>query len=118
MTQSIFTQQKKDLCNIFMAVEREFDIKYCADYVYAEAESEEKPDIAFSTIEEIADSCGMVYYIVQKTQVMKTVRQVLQDEGRVRYITRCDAYDCLTLRAKAKNPNGYEGDYGVHIPRR
>lgn len=77
-----FYAAKIDLCNIFMAVEREFDIKYCADYVYAEAESEEKPDIAFSTIEEIADSCGMVYYIVQKKQVMKTVRQVLHRQLR------------------------------------
>lgn len=49
-----------------MAIEKEFDIKYCTDYVYAETESEEKPDIAFSTIEEIADSYGMVYYIMQK----------------------------------------------------
>lgn len=117
MRQSIF-RNKKNLCNIFMAIEREFDIKYCTDYVYVETESEEKPDIAFSTIEKIADSCGTVYYIVQKTQVMKTVRQVLQDEGRVRYITRCDDHNCLTFRIKAKNPNGYEGDYEVHIPRR
>lgn len=108
-----------DLCTIFEAVEREFDIKYCANYVYAGIESEEKPRIEFNTIGEIAGSYDEFYRIVKKTQNMHTICQKLQDGERVRYITECekDNPSCLTFRTKYKNPNGYEGDYEVHIPR-
>jgi len=107
----------KDLCLIFEPIEKEFDIKYCADYVYVKAENNEMPNIEFNTIGEIAGSYGKFYYIVQKTQYMHTVCQVLQDKKRVRYNTRCDDYNCLTFKSMEKNANGYEGDYEVHISR-
>ena len=118
MTDGInFFASVKDLCIIFESIEKEFDIKYCANYVYVEAEDNEMPDIEFNTIGEIADNYGESYYIVQKTQYMHTVCQVLQDKERVRYNTRCDGHNCLTFKSKEKNSNGYEGDYEVHIPR-
>lgn len=107
----------RDLCNIFGIIEKEFEIKYCAHYVYAEEGNTEKHSIEFNTIEEIADNYGEIYYIVQKNQAMNTVCQMLQDEKKVRYITKCDSHNCLTFRVKKKNPNGYEGDYEIHIPR-
>ena len=113
-----FFASKKDLGNIFRAIEKEFDIKYCANYVYAEAENDEKPNIEFNAIEEIADNSWELYYIVHKTQDMHTICQVLQDEKTVRYITECKDHHCLTFRTKYKNPNGYEGDYEVYIPRK
>lgn len=109
-----------DLCNIFEPIEREFDIKYCANYVYADAESDEKPRIEFDTIREIAGSCGELFYIVHKSQNMDTICQELQDGKRVRYITSCadDNRSCLTFRTKYDYQNGYEGDYEVYIPRK
>lgn len=113
-----FFASKQDLCNIFKTIENEFEIKYCAKYVYASADHDEQPRIAFHAIEEIADSYGALYYIVPKTQTMQTIRQTLQTENKVRYITSCgDSEGRLTFRTKAKNPNGYECDYEVYIPR-
>lgn len=110
-----FFASNKDLYNIFGVIEREFDIKYCACYAYAE--NGKKADIEFNKIEEIADSYREVYYIVQKTQIMQTYCYMLGDEKKERYVARCDNLNCLTFRTAAKNPNGYKGDYEVHIPR-
>lgn len=110
-----FFASNNDLYNIFGLIEREFDIKYCACYAYAE--NGKKADIEFNKIEEIADSYREVYYIVQKTQIMQTYCYMLEDEKKERYVTRCDDLNCLTFRTAAKNPNGYKGDYEVHIPR-
>lgn len=110
-----FFASNKDLCNIFGVIEKEFDIKYCACYAYAE--NDKKADIEFNEIEEIADSYGEIYYIVQKTQIMQTDCYVLEDQTRKRYVTKCDNHNCLTFRTPANNPNGYEGDYEVHIPK-
>lgn len=110
-----FFASNKDLYNIFGVIEREFDIKYCACYAYAE--NGKKADIEFNKIEEIADSYREVYYIVQKTQIMQTYCYMLEDEKKERYVARCDNLNCLMFRTAAKNPNGYKGDYEVHIPR-
>lgn len=119
MTNTIhFFASKQDLCNIFKPVENEFEIKYCANYVYADADHDEQPRIAFHTIEEIADSYGELYFIVPKSQAMHTICQTLQDEAKVRYITECNGNaGRLTFRTKSSNPNGYECDYEVYIPR-
>lgn len=54
-----FFASNKDLYNIFGVIEKEFDIKYCACYAYAE--NGKKADIEFNKIEEIADSYREVY---------------------------------------------------------
>lgn len=124
MTNTIyFFAAKSDLYSIFKPIETEFEIKYCANYVYAQAgqegaDQDKQPRIAFHTIEEIADSDGALFYIVPKAQDMHTICQVLQNEARVRYITSCrDNEGRLTFRTKRSNPNGYECDYEVYIPR-
>lgn len=119
MTNAIyFFASKEDLCNIFGAVEKEFAIKYCGCYVYAEAGSDEKPDIEFDAIEEIPNSDREeIYYIVPKTKIMQTACYTLTEEKKVRYATKCDDHNCLIFRTPAKNPDGYEGDYEVYIPR-
>lgn len=119
MTNAIyFFASKQDLCNIFKSVENRFEIKYCANYVYDDANHDEQPHIAFYSIEEIADSYGELYFIIPKSQTMHTICQALQDEAKVRYITECNGNDGrLTFRTKRSNPNGYECDYEVYIPR-
>lgn len=76
-----------DLCTIFEAVEREFDIKYCANYVYAGIESEEKPRIEFNTIGEIAGSYDEFYHIVKKRRIC------------IQYVRSCRMESvCVTLQ--------------------
>lgn len=111
-----FYASQQDLWNIFSAVEQEFAIKYCANYVYADADSNTKPAVAFHTIKEIADRSHELFWMVQETQEMNTVCQHLNDKTKVRYITSCPADGFLTFRTKYDNPNGYEGDYEVYIP--
>ena len=119
MTNAIyFFASKQDLCNIFKSIENEFEIKYCANYVYDDANHDEQPRIAFHTIEEIADSYGELYFIVPKSQTMHTICQTLHDEAKVRYITECNGNEGrLTFRTKRSNPNGYECDYVVYPKR-
>lgn len=112
-----FYASQQDLWNIFGAVEQEFAIKYCANYVYADADSDTKPAVAFHTIKEIADRNHELFWIVPEAQEMNTVCQHLNEETKVRYITSCPSDDFLTFRTKYDNPNGYEGDYEVYIPR-
>lgn len=50
-----FFASKQDLCNIFKAVEQEFSIKYCVTEAKQAVCKEGPPQMAFDTIEEIAD---------------------------------------------------------------
>lgn len=112
-----FYATEQDLHNIFRAVEQEFAIKYCANYVYAQSDEAGKPVTEFHTIDEIVDSRGELYWIVQRTQEMETRCQTVNIKTGARYITECPDDGYLTFRTKYENPNGYEADYEVYIPR-
>ncbi len=119
-----FFAAREDLCNIFNAIEQEFDIKYCITSADQEAGRIEMPKMEFDTIEEIADDCNAAhgiqpfYLIAPKTEIMKTYRQVLKDRDDIhRYrMTYTENGNSVLLKGMQKHED-LTCDYYVHIAR-
>jgi len=121
-----FFASKEDICNIFHAIEQEFDIKYCMTKVDTDAGKQGMPKMEFDTIEEIVDDCHAAhkiqpfYLIAPKTEVMKTYQQVLLNRDNIEERYRMDYTEnrnCVMLKGMQKHED-LTHDYYVHIARR
>ena len=119
-----FFASKKDLCNIFTAVEQEYDIKYCVTQADKEACKSEMPKMEFDTINEIADDCHAAhliqpfYLITPKNQAMVRYRQALKDRDDIeRYrVIYPENKNSVMLKGMRKHMD-LTFDYYVHIAR-
>lgn len=120
-----FFASREDLCNIFNAVEQEFDIKYCIESADKEVAKDEMPKMEFDTIEEIADDCNAAhliephYLIAPKTEVMKTEWHVLKNrDDIVRYHMNYNAnWNSVVLKGMEKHED-LTNEYYVHVNRK
>lgn len=119
-----FFASREDLCNIFNAIEQEFDIKYCITQADKEVGKNEMPKMEFDTIEEIADDCHAAhviqpfYLIAPKTEVMKKYRQALKDRDDIdRYYINYTANGNSVMLKSMQKHKDLTCDYYVHIAR-
>lgn len=120
-----FFASREDLCNIFRAVELEFDIKYCATRADKETGKNEMPKMEFESIDEIADDCNAAhgiepfYLIVPRTEVMKIYRQTLKDRNDIdRYCMNYTENGNGVLLQGMRKHEDLTCEYYVHIARK
>lgn len=120
-----FFASKKDICNIFYKIEREFEIKYCMTRADKKAGETGMPKMEFDTIEEIADDCHAAhmiqpfYLIAPKTEVMKSYQQALKDRDDIeRYcMDYTENRNSVMLKGMQQHKD-LTHDYYVHIDRK
>lgn len=120
-----FFASRKDICNIFLEIEKEFDIKYCITRADKKTEEMGIPRMEFDTIEEIADDCHAAhkiqpfYLLAPKTEVMKTYQQALKDQDDiVRYcMNYTDNKNSILLKGMQRHED-LTHDYYIHINRK
>ena len=105
-----FFASRQDLCNMFKAVEREFSIQYCLTQADQDAGMETPPQMAFDTIEEIADeltaahSIAPLCLITPKMEAIKVYRRRLQREDIARYcVELLEHTNAMQLRGMEKH---------------
>ena len=120
-----FFASKKDICNIFLKIEQDFDIKYCMTRADKKVDEKGMPRMEFNTIEEIVDDCHAVhmiqpfYLLTPKTEVMKKCRQALKDRDDIeRYrMDYTENRNSVLLKGMRKHED-LTFDYYVHIDRK